>query len=277
MLHAWWAARVPERPALISPSGDRTFGELNANVNRLTRAFRCRGLRPGDAVALMCTQPARVRRGALRGQPGGPPAHPDQLAPDRRRGAATSWRTAKPRRSSCRGGPWAGTRRWRRRPAVPTWCAWRSVRACPGSRPTGTSSRVEDGSRRRRPGLGHPDALHVGHDRAAEGRASRQRTAERPGHGQLLRLRRVVRDERRRPPRHRTPLPRRAARVLGRRPSPLRRAHRGHGALGARRDAPPGRGARHHPHPHGADDVPPAAARCPRTCGRATTTRRCAS
>ena len=55
MLHAWWAARVPERPAVISPCGDRTFGELNANVNRLTRAFRARGLRPGDAVALMCT------------------------------------------------------------------------------------------------------------------------------------------------------------------------------------------------------------------------------
>ncbi len=55
MLHAWWAARVPERPAVISPLGDRTYGELNANVNRLARAFRARGLRPGDSVALMCT------------------------------------------------------------------------------------------------------------------------------------------------------------------------------------------------------------------------------
>ncbi len=55
MLHAWWAQRIAERPALISPLGDRTYGELNANVNRLTRALRARGLRPGDAVALMCT------------------------------------------------------------------------------------------------------------------------------------------------------------------------------------------------------------------------------
>ena len=70
---------------------------------------------------------------------------------------------------------------------------------------------------------------------------------------------------------HRTPLPRRAARLLGRRPSPLRRAHRGHGALGARRDAPPRRGAPHHPHPHGADDVPPAARAARRRAVRATT------
>jgi long-chain acyl-CoA synthetase len=55
MLHAWWAERIPDRPAVISPQGDRTYGELNANVNRLTRALRARGLRPGDAVALMCT------------------------------------------------------------------------------------------------------------------------------------------------------------------------------------------------------------------------------
>ena len=37
------------------PHGDRTFAELNANINRLVRACRARGLRPGDAVALMCT------------------------------------------------------------------------------------------------------------------------------------------------------------------------------------------------------------------------------
>jgi long-chain acyl-CoA synthetase len=55
MTLAWWAARHPDRPAIISPSGDRTFAHLNANANRLARALRAAGLREGDAVALMCT------------------------------------------------------------------------------------------------------------------------------------------------------------------------------------------------------------------------------
>jgi long-chain acyl-CoA synthetase len=58
MLLAWWAAHGPERPALISASGNRTFGQLNANINRLVRALRARGLVPGDSVALMCTNRA---------------------------------------------------------------------------------------------------------------------------------------------------------------------------------------------------------------------------
>ncbi len=36
MLHAWWAARIPDHPALITPHGDRTYGEFNAQVNRLS-------------------------------------------------------------------------------------------------------------------------------------------------------------------------------------------------------------------------------------------------
>src|SRR5580692_1350041 len=55
MLVAWWAAQGPDRPALYTAYGDRTFGQLNANSNRLVRALRARGLRPGDSVALMCT------------------------------------------------------------------------------------------------------------------------------------------------------------------------------------------------------------------------------
>jgi long-chain acyl-CoA synthetase len=55
MLISWWAARLPHRPALITSTGDRTFAELNANINRLARAFRARGLQVGDSVALMCT------------------------------------------------------------------------------------------------------------------------------------------------------------------------------------------------------------------------------
>ena len=55
MLHSWWADRIPDRLALISPHGDRTFADLNAQINRLSRALRSRGLKPGDAIALMCT------------------------------------------------------------------------------------------------------------------------------------------------------------------------------------------------------------------------------
>jgi long-chain acyl-CoA synthetase len=55
MLHAWWAARIPDRLALITPHGDRTYEDLNTDINRLARALRARGLRPGDAIALMCT------------------------------------------------------------------------------------------------------------------------------------------------------------------------------------------------------------------------------
>jgi long-chain acyl-CoA synthetase len=55
MLLAWWAARVPDRPALLTAYGDRTFAELNANANRLARALRARGLEVGDSIAVLCT------------------------------------------------------------------------------------------------------------------------------------------------------------------------------------------------------------------------------
>ncbi len=50
----FWAERQPDRLAVISPSGTRTFAELDAAANRLVRALRRRGLRVGDAVALIC-------------------------------------------------------------------------------------------------------------------------------------------------------------------------------------------------------------------------------
>jgi long-chain acyl-CoA synthetase len=53
MALAHWAAVAPSRPALISDRGDRTFAELNARANQLTRALRRRGLQAGDAVALL--------------------------------------------------------------------------------------------------------------------------------------------------------------------------------------------------------------------------------
>ena len=48
------AAADPERPAVLSAAGDRSYAELDANANRLARALRAAGLGAGDAVALIC-------------------------------------------------------------------------------------------------------------------------------------------------------------------------------------------------------------------------------
>jgi long-chain acyl-CoA synthetase len=55
MAVAWHAARGPDTPALITTGGTITYGELNARANRLARALRRRGVRRGDAVALLCS------------------------------------------------------------------------------------------------------------------------------------------------------------------------------------------------------------------------------
>ncbi|MFZ3033746.1 MAG: AMP-binding protein, partial [Parvibaculum sp.] len=55
MIIAFHAAQTPDRMAIASEAGDRTYAELNARANRLTRALRRAGLKAGDAVALMCS------------------------------------------------------------------------------------------------------------------------------------------------------------------------------------------------------------------------------
>jgi long-chain acyl-CoA synthetase len=47
------ARRQPDRLAIISPSGNRTWREFNARANQIVRVFRERGLKPGDGVALL--------------------------------------------------------------------------------------------------------------------------------------------------------------------------------------------------------------------------------
>ena len=54
------AERAPDRPAVIAPTGDRTFAELEADANRLVRALRRRGLAAGDAVAVVCGNRAEM-------------------------------------------------------------------------------------------------------------------------------------------------------------------------------------------------------------------------
>lgn len=49
------AREHPERLAIASSFGDRSFAELNERTNRLVRALRARGLARGDGVALLCS------------------------------------------------------------------------------------------------------------------------------------------------------------------------------------------------------------------------------
>ncbi|HEY4397620.1 MAG TPA: AMP-binding protein [Acidimicrobiia bacterium] len=58
MAVAWHARRRPDAPALITTAGTISYGELNQRANRLARALRRRGLRRGDAVALLCSNRA---------------------------------------------------------------------------------------------------------------------------------------------------------------------------------------------------------------------------
>jgi len=49
------AADHPQRPAILSPLGERSFGELDRQANRIVRHWRESGLGPGDCVALLCS------------------------------------------------------------------------------------------------------------------------------------------------------------------------------------------------------------------------------
>ena len=177
-------------------------------------------------------QRARLLGGALRRPAHRPAPHPDQLAPDRRGGGLHH---SELRGQGVRLLRHPGRRRRGRRGGR---------RAGPGQDQHGRlHPRLRDvqhrGGRRRGlrhcgPGPRHPDALHVGHHRSAQGRAPRDRRGERAGHHQLLRVRRGLRDQRRRPPPDRPALPRRPTGLLGGGPPRLRRAAGGHGPLGPR-------------------------------------------
>jgi long-chain acyl-CoA synthetase len=53
MTVAYHAQERPDRLAVISNYGDRTFAELNARANQLARVFRNAGLKPDDSVAML--------------------------------------------------------------------------------------------------------------------------------------------------------------------------------------------------------------------------------
>lgn len=48
------AAEVPDRIAIYSEHGNLTFSELNAQANQVAHLLRARGLKEGDALALLC-------------------------------------------------------------------------------------------------------------------------------------------------------------------------------------------------------------------------------
>ncbi|MFN3512833.1 MAG: AMP-binding protein [Phenylobacterium sp.] len=59
MTMAVWAKVKPDAVAVHDPSGrTKTFGEVNANANRLARLLRQRGLKAGDSLALVCSNRA---------------------------------------------------------------------------------------------------------------------------------------------------------------------------------------------------------------------------
>ncbi len=55
MVLAWHARQAPDRRAVSSERGERSFSELNAQANRLVRALRGAGVCAGDGVALLCS------------------------------------------------------------------------------------------------------------------------------------------------------------------------------------------------------------------------------
>ena len=59
MVGSVWADVLPNAVEIYDPSGrTRTFGEVNANANRIARLLRRSGLKSGDAVAVLCSNRA---------------------------------------------------------------------------------------------------------------------------------------------------------------------------------------------------------------------------
>ena len=67
MTIAYHAHRQPDLSAVVTQYGDRTFGELNANANKLVRRLRAAGIGDGDSVAIVSkNRPEFVETGPTR-------------------------------------------------------------------------------------------------------------------------------------------------------------------------------------------------------------------
>ena len=260
MTGALWAEVMPDALAVRTAS-DRTFGELNARCNQLVRALRARGVRPGDGVALLCSnRPEFVEVFAASRAPACASRRSTGTSPATR--PATSSTTARRRRSS------PTPRFARRRPRAPPTVAPRLRASHRGRRRRSTASRTatsvlarEDGARHRR-----PDARH------ARCSTRRARPAGRRACAGRARPR-GARSTSRGSPTYR------AGQHVHLCTGPLYHAAPLAFSLGvaaafgvavvmmdgwtAERTLALDRGARRHAHAHGADDVPPPARRCP--------------
>jgi long-chain acyl-CoA synthetase len=58
MVGAFWAALKPDKTAIWDRFGAHSYAKVNAQSNRLARILREEGLKPGDGVALFCTNRA---------------------------------------------------------------------------------------------------------------------------------------------------------------------------------------------------------------------------
>src|SRR5271168_4938753 len=70
MSHSLWAELKGDQIAIHDPIQTRTFRQINAAANKVVRLLRERGLKEGDAVALLCSNRAEfveVLSGCLRG------------------------------------------------------------------------------------------------------------------------------------------------------------------------------------------------------------------
>jgi len=73
MSHSLWAELKGDQVAIYDPIGQRTFKQVNEAANRIVRLLRERGLKAGDAIALLCSNRAEFvevlsacRRGGYR-------------------------------------------------------------------------------------------------------------------------------------------------------------------------------------------------------------------
>ena len=70
MSHSLWAELKGDAIAIHDPLGPRTFRQINEAANKIVRLLRARGLKEGDAVALLCSNRAEfveVMAATLRG------------------------------------------------------------------------------------------------------------------------------------------------------------------------------------------------------------------
>ena len=256
---AFAAERTPDRLAVVAPTGDRTYAELNANANRLVRALRRRGLAAGDSVAILSSNRAEFA---------------ETLAACTRAGfrlTTVNWHLT-PRRGRLHRrrlrGPGLRRRRRLRRRASPRrrarWrCASRSAATSTGSTARTTCSPAEDGADIDDPPLGTAMLYTSGTTGQPEGRAPGARS-RRPRAPPCRRSSTPTGDVHLV---HRPAVPRRAARLRAARAAHVRRRPSSSWTAGTpRRRSRLIERAPRHAHAHGADDVPPPARRCPTTC-----------